>query len=233
MVRALMRTRATTDAPADTDADTIAIGVIEGEPIAHDVEDGALQALVDAGEAKPKLRKVAVAHAAGKRWLLVGLGQRDGLDAEAARVAAATAQARASELGTRVLAWEVPHHVGADVAGALVEGTVLGAYRFERFKSERDEREQRIEELVVSSHEDVGAPVATATVVAEAANAARDLENMPANELTPTALGEHALALAAGIDGLECEVEHRAEIEGCDTRERPPAARSWGSSARP
>ncbi|HEU0316935.1 MAG TPA: M17 family peptidase N-terminal domain-containing protein, partial [Solirubrobacteraceae bacterium] len=84
-----MRTRATTDSPADTGADTIAIGIIEGEPIAHDVDDGALQALVDSGEAKPKPRKATLAHAAGKRWLLVGLGARDGLDAEAARVAAA------------------------------------------------------------------------------------------------------------------------------------------------
>ena len=68
-----MRVSSTTQAPPDTGADTIAVGVFEGEPIAHDV-DGALQGLVDSGEARPGLRKVAVAHAGGNRYVLVGLG---------------------------------------------------------------------------------------------------------------------------------------------------------------
>ena len=72
-----MRAEATTEAPADTGADTIAIGLFEGEPIAHDVDGGALQALVDSGEAKPKLRKLAVAHAGGNRYVLAGLGKRE------------------------------------------------------------------------------------------------------------------------------------------------------------
>ena len=50
-VRARMRVSSTTQAPPDTGADTIAVGVFEGEPIAHDV-DGALQGLVDSGEAR-------------------------------------------------------------------------------------------------------------------------------------------------------------------------------------
>jgi leucyl aminopeptidase len=93
-------TESTTARPADTDADTVVIGVLDGEPIARDV-DGALQALLDAGEAKPKHRHLAVAHAGGKRWVLVGLGKRDELDGERVRIAAATALGRARELGAR------------------------------------------------------------------------------------------------------------------------------------
>jgi leucyl aminopeptidase len=44
-------------------------------------------------------------------------------------------------------------------------------------------------------------------VVAEAVNEARDLQNRPGNDLTPTALAEHAKALAAEIEGLSVEVE--------------------------
>ncbi len=50
---------------------------------------GLLQALVDSGEAKPALRKLAVTHAGGKRYVLAGLGTREAFDAERARVAAA------------------------------------------------------------------------------------------------------------------------------------------------
>ena len=86
-----MRAEATTTAPADTGADTIAIGHFEGEPIPHDVEGGLLQALVDSGEAKPGLRKLAVTHAGGKRYVLAGLGTRAALAATAAIAARPTA----------------------------------------------------------------------------------------------------------------------------------------------
>ena len=89
-----MNTESTTALPAETDADTVVLGVLDGEGIAHDVDD-VLQGLVDAGEAKAKHRHLAVAHAAGKRWILVGLGKRAELDAERVRIAAASALGRA------------------------------------------------------------------------------------------------------------------------------------------
>ena len=68
----------------------------------------ALAALVDSGEAKPGLRKVAVAHEDGRRVIVAGLGKRDELDAEKARVAAAAVAARAKELGAKSLSWAAP-----------------------------------------------------------------------------------------------------------------------------
>src|SRR4051794_32352480 len=120
MVRPFMRVTATTDSPRDTAADTVAIGVFDGKDVSHDTSGGELQALLDSGEARRSFKHVAVTHADGKRWLLVGLGGRDDFDGERARIAAATAQARAAELGARSLCWEVPHHVADDIAGALV-----------------------------------------------------------------------------------------------------------------
>src|SRR4051794_37777722 len=99
MVRLLMRVTATTESPRDTAGDTVAVGVYEDEGVAHDTSGGELQALLDAGEAKASFKHVAVAHADGKRWLLVGLGSRDAFEAERARIAAAVAQRRAGELG--------------------------------------------------------------------------------------------------------------------------------------
>jgi leucyl aminopeptidase len=89
-----MRVSSTTVAPRDTTADTIAVGLFAGGPIAHGVPAdgagaGALQALVDRGEARASLGHLALTHAAGKRWLLVGLGEAEAFDAERARTAAA------------------------------------------------------------------------------------------------------------------------------------------------
>src|ERR1700742_2227691 len=105
-----MRVTATTEAPPSTDADTIVVGVFEDEGIAHD-HGGVLQALVDSGEAKRGLRKLALTHAERRRSLVAGLGARAEFAPERARVAAATVVGRARELGARTLTWEVPHHV--------------------------------------------------------------------------------------------------------------------------
>jgi leucyl aminopeptidase len=206
-----LRVTATTQGPIDTSADAVVVGVFEGEDVAHDVEGGLLQALLDGGEARRAFRKLAVAHAQGKRWIVLGLGERDRFTAERARVAAATAQSRAGELGATALCWEVPHHVGDEVVGGIVEGTVLGAYRFTRFKSKADE-DGGIEELVVSAHHDVSAAVDRAALVAEAANRARDLQNTPANHMTPSDLARRAEEIAATSPQLSVEIERREQI---------------------
>src|SRR5436305_8606381 len=179
-----------------TDADTIAIGVFEGGGIAHDLPGGELSRLLDAGEARRTFKHLALTHADGKRFLVVGLGERGRFDAEQARVAAAAVHGRARELGARTLRWEVPHHVEDEVVAGLVEGTLLHAYRFERYKPKRGSSERRLERLLVSAHHDVGAPVRYARVVTEAQNRARDLANTPANDLPPAALADYAAQLA-------------------------------------
>ena len=206
-----MIVEATTVLPQDADADTVVIGVLEDEKIHHDV-DGVLNGLVAAGEAKAKHRHLAVGHAGGKRWILVGLGSRDELDGERVRVAAASALGRARELGAGRLCWEVPHKVGPEIAAAIVEGTLLSAYRFDRFKSRPPKEPAGIEALVVSAHDDLTAVVGEAEIVARAVNATRNLQNAPANEMTPTALADAALVLGE-LDGVTVEVEDRAGIE--------------------
>ena len=208
-----MRISATTDGPLATDADTIAVGVFDGEGIAHDVADGTLQRLLDAGEAKRAFKRLAVVHAEGRRWIVAGLGARESFDGERARIVAAAVHARAQELGTTTLCWEVPHHVGDPAVGGLVEGTVLHAYRFDRFRN-HPEDDGRVETLLLSAHHDVSDAVEIATVVAEAQNRARDLQNAPGNELTPERLAHRAQELVGEAPGLSVEILDEHEIAG-------------------
>jgi leucyl aminopeptidase len=202
---------ATTELPQDTDADTVVIGVLDGEKIHHDV-DGVLSALVAAGEAKAKHRHLAVAHAGEKRWILVGLGTRDELDGERVRLAAASALGRARELGARRLCWEVPHKVGPEIAAAIVEATILREYRFDRFKSKPADDHGALEALVVSAHDDLTSVVGEAAIVARAVNSTRDLQNTPANAMTPTDVANAARALG-DLEGVTVEVEGREGLE--------------------
>ena len=209
-----MRVTATTQNARETGADTVVVGVFDGEDIAHDVQDGVLQGLLESGEARRGFRKLAVAHAEGKRWIVLGLGDREAFSAERARVAAATALGRAKELDTSALCWEVPHHVDDAVVGGLVEGSVMAGYRFDRFKSSsgEDDGAAGIGELLVSAHHDVSEAVDRAALVAAAANRARDLQNTPSNHMTPTHLAQRAEQIAAGSPSLTATIEGREQI---------------------
>ena len=198
-----MLVEATTESPLASGADTIAVGVFDGEGVPHDLPGAPLQALLDSGEARPEFKRLAVAHAEDRRIILVGLGKRTAFEPERARVAAAVAHGRARELATQTLCWELPHDVGDAVVAALVEGTLLKAYRFERYLSRPDERS--IERVLISAHHDVSAAVGRAALVTAAQNRARDLGNTPANDLPPTALADYARELA-GRHGLEAEI---------------------------
>jgi leucyl aminopeptidase len=192
-------------APEDTAADTRVVGVFDGDSLA----DPALQRLIELGEAKTGLKKVAVAHedAPGggqRRVLIAGLGSREGFGAEEARVAAAAAAARAKELGSVSLSWAAPE--GDGVATALVEGTLLKLYSFERFKSKSNDGNDGVESLEIAGEAVSADEVALGRVLAGAANAARDLQNLPANVATPSFLAERAAEIADEHETLEIEL---------------------------
>ena len=102
---------------ADSPADTRVVPFFEGDTL-----EGAAAALAESGEAKPKLKSVAVTHEDGTRVLVAGLGKRDELDGEKARVAASAVAGRASELGAKSLSWEAAGGLrGTDRGGHAAE----------------------------------------------------------------------------------------------------------------
>ena len=65
----------------------------------------------------------------------------------------------------------------------------MGGYEFTALESsghDEDEAGGELDELIVSAHHDVSEAVARGLVVGESVNLARDLQNRPANDLTPT-----------------------------------------------
>jgi leucyl aminopeptidase len=176
-------------------ADTRVVPVFENETL-----EGTLQSLVESGEAKSTPKKTAVFHDGETRVILVGAGERASASPESFRVAAAAAAARAKELGSKQLAWEVPDGATAGV----VQGTLLALYSFDTFKSKKDGNGIEALELVGGDEDEAR----TAQVEAEAQNAARDLQNLPANVATPEFLADRARKL----EGVEVEVLDREEI---------------------
>jgi leucyl aminopeptidase len=195
-----------------TGADTIVVGIFDGEGLDAELSADALQPLLDRGEARATFKHLAVAHADGRRVILIGLGGRVEFGDERARVAAAVAHERACELATRTLCWQVPARVDDGVAAAIVQGTLLHAYRFDRYRPV--EGRQGVERLVIVAADDLSQVVHEAAVLTTAQNRARDLGNIPGNDLTPVALAEYATGLAHRYDGVTVTALNGPQIRG-------------------
>ncbi len=109
--------------------------------------------------------------------------------------------------------------LGAEDAGrTLAEGLLLGLYRFDKHHTQADDRPSGSVDAVTLVEPgarrvaQLRRGVQTGTVLAEAANLARDLENEPANLMTPSVMAGHARDVASA-HGLECTIIERAEAE--------------------
>jgi leucyl aminopeptidase len=216
-------------------ADLVAVGLADGEEL-----PGELGAAPGAADARSAYRKVAVLHPESPaRVVVVGLGPATELDLERLRVAAALAVREAGRVEAASLAWIVPASGAADLAdaaGAITEGTVLAAYRFDRYRSrDPDDPPPRIERLALAVPEAgldaARSAVETARVVSEAANRARELQNLPANELTPEALAKRAEEIGAAHEKVAVDILDRSEIRAAGLGGL--VAVSQGSDAEP
>ena len=204
--------------PGQTKADALALPLaqpldLSGESarIVDEKLGGRLKQLAASGEFRGDRGEALLLHTDGDRVVLAGLGKRADLDLDAFRTAAAvTAQALARVGGT--LGWLLDESLAVslpDQARALVEGTVIGGYTPGRWKTQDTEKlPRRIERIVIAHAEtqELRDAAERAALLAERTNSARDLANMPPNELNPHTLGEHAQALAGELDHLKADV---------------------------
>lgn len=185
---------------------------------------GQISRVIARGDFTGKADQVLVLYPEGKipalRVIVVGLGKASKFGYEAVRKAAANAAKKARELGAVTL-HTIVH--GAGIAGldvtraaeAVVEGSILGLYRFRELKTEKPDRPD-IHRLALLEQDRtkipaIGDGARTGQIIAESASFARDLANLPGNVLTPARMGEIAVNMA-GICGLKAQVLDESEI---------------------
>ncbi len=155
--------------------------------------------------------------ATARRLALVGLGAASGVDAERVRRAAATGAEFAERSKAETVGITTPDlSLDAEVVSqSLVEGFMLAAYRFERYKTGKNDDFKGPERLVLhsSDHEKTSRRGAErGRIVSECVMTARDLVNLSPHEKTPTLLAK-AIERSAKKYGYEAEVWDQALIE--------------------
>ena len=206
-----MDVRVTQGAIQETDADTLIVNLFKGVSTpggatgaVDEALGGAVSDLVAQGDLKGEVGEVAVLYPRGavsaKRVLVVGLGEREEFDLEAARKASARAVRRARALNAKQVA-TIVHGGGIGgldikkAAQATAEGALLALYRFDADKQQDEMNE--LESLTLVEFDqgklaDIEAGAKVAQAVADGVTLARDLVNMPPNVATPTKLAEVA-----------------------------------------
>ena len=158
------------------------------------------QALVGRRRGAAQARKLAVAHAGGKRWRAGGPRQARRASTPSARgVAAARSSAAPRELGTRdaVLGAPAPRRRRRRRRRSS-RARCSRAYEFAPTRASRRRGRRGSSRLRVSAHHDVSARGGRApSSPPRPPTRARDLQNAPANDMTPTRLAERARELAA------------------------------------
>jgi leucyl aminopeptidase len=180
-------------------------------------------------EGKPgqELSLTTLGRMPARRVMLLGMGDRASaaedwgrLGYEPLRMMAGRAARAAAKTGARSLAIALPELDEAAVPGAaraLAEGTLLGAYAFDRYKSEKDKAPALAAlHLAVPPAAERSRELREALELARAIGAAvswaRDLVNLGPADCTPAQLAEAAEKLAKEA-GLQIEVRGPREIQ--------------------
>jgi leucyl aminopeptidase len=155
-----------------------------------------------------------------KRVMVVGLGKREDFTLDRVREASAAAALKVRDMGLRTFA-TIVHGAGVgnldlgDAAEAVVEGVLLGLYRYMEHKTEEDKK--KVDSFTIVTLEKARANVIRdavhrASVVATMTNFARDLINAPSNEKTPRLLTDR-VRVAAKEAGAKLTVFDEKQLE--------------------
>lgn len=184
--------------------------------------DGCLERLAASREFNGKVNSTRLIHTLGRlpaeRLLLVGLGKKAELDDERLRQAAGNAVQALR--GARVGSFASALHLASESATALelvCEGTLLGSYSFDQYKTKNKEERFGFEGMTLllpeeSSVADAGARVAGIQALCLGVSLARDLVSHPGNVVTPGYLADAGRELAARC-ALACRVLEAVDLE--------------------
>ncbi len=155
-----------------------------------------------------------------RRYIVVGLGKKEKFGPGGLRDAVAGAARKAEAVRAKRLALEMPGDGASrlapkDRAAAVVEGVMLGTYKFDRYLSDEAKKSYPPEEVTISSSlppAPLKEGIRLGTVTSEATMLARELVTEPAGVITPTAMARRASSVAQARK-LEITILEKKDME--------------------
>jgi leucyl aminopeptidase len=200
---------------------------LEDKPIQEldQVLEGMIREIWEAGDFKGKEGQVSILYTRGaipsKRVLLAGLGKEKKFGINKIRETAGRTSKRLQKIGVKRFSTALPclRNSGISVsmaAQATIEGSMLGTYKFKRYKTGNNEQTIEMEEACLVESEsarisEIEQGAKTGEIISLAVCRVRDLGNQPGNAHTPKAMGEEAQKIAREA-GLACQILDENQI---------------------
>jgi len=210
-------------------ADGAVLMLFEGEkpgPVIERVDKalgGMIARLVKHGDLKLKPGSVHLIYPEGRiaaeRLILAGLGKRSEFTLNRLRQAAGKAMPYLRDVGAAnvVILSDRIKLEAEETAQALTEGSMLGLYRFLRYKTgEENDHKREIKTLTILTENAYSVRamqkgVKTGEVIAESTAMVRDMVSSPSADMTPTIIAARARDIAKGF-GLKLQVLERQQM---------------------
>ncbi len=218
-----MQIKATDTELLDWTGDLLAVGILEGETeLTGDLAKldeklaGTISELIADEEFEGKSGTTAVSRVGGKnpvrKIALVGLGKAEDLKLDSWRSAAAAIARMATKEKTLGISLSPGSESAEAVAQAITEAIILALHQDNRFKSEPEDKEPKLETIDLIGLKGQAQAIANAETIASGVILARELVNAPANEVTPVTMAETAKQLASEY-GLGIKILEQADCE--------------------
>lgn len=169
-------------------------------------------------EIKGKAGEISIIQTLGitpaNKILIAGLGTKSKLTTDVLRNISGKIAQKVRSLGLQefsiVIPMEFPIDSDASIS-AIVEGTILSLYSFDKFKKEKKEKSPDLS-ILVSNSQNAQKIISQAQIIAEGTVFARDTANLPPNECSPSTLASIAKSLSTG-NKLRCKIFSKNELK--------------------
>ncbi len=227
-----MKTTIIKDNIKDIMADAVVIGIYEDvKSLSSDLADidrqlgGVISDMIGGDDFKGKEGETLLIYTLGKipakKILLLGLGKKEDFKIDAIRkvIGKAVKQLEKSKTGTAaVLPVGLDKNISPEtVAQCIVEGAMLASYKFNKYKTGDEDKENNLKELYIvntdnSMADDMHEGIKIGKALADGTIIARDLINEPSNIVTPEAMADKAMEIA-NKHGLEIKISEREDMQ--------------------
>ncbi len=218
-----MQIKATDKALLDWTGDLLAVGILEDQTqLEGDLAKldeklaGIISELIAEEEFKGKSETTVLSRVGGqnsvRKIALVGLGKAEDLKLDSWRSATAAIARLVTKEKTLGISLPLGSESPASVAQAITEAIILSLHQDNRFKSEPQEKESKLETVDLIGLGGQEQAISTAETIASGVILARELVNAPANEVTSVTMAETAQKLAQEY-GLELKILEQADCE--------------------
>ena len=171
------------------------------------------QSVLDMGGKFGKISVIPVKSSA-QRILLAGIGKKEKFTNDTFRFVSGKIAQKARELKLKEFSIICPPSVVAEpisTISQIVEGCKLSLYKFEKYKSEKENATPDLFLISSKSEKTVNA-IKNAEIVADGSIFTKSIANLPPNECTPVTLAEFAKNIAKN-NKMKCTVFSKKELK--------------------